>query len=138
MSILEEALKAVENRQSSYGNPIDNHKRIAGLWNEYLNNIKRDQAEGFSTIQIKPEEVAIMMILVKIARLCETPGHRDSIIDIAGYAEVLGLIVSDKEEVRFLQCNNCGTGMAITESIIHGVGNTIFCSQSCFEVGAKK
>jgi hypothetical protein len=33
-----------------------------------------------------------MQILVKISRLVETPGHYDSLVDIAGYARVANMI----------------------------------------------
>jgi hypothetical protein len=34
----------------------------------------------------------IMMILVKIGRLMHSPTHRDSLVDIAGYAALCGEI----------------------------------------------
>lgn len=61
-------------RQENYGSPEDNFRRIADLWTDYLN---RD---------IEPHDVAIMMILMKAARLMNNPSHLDSWIDIAGYA----------------------------------------------------
>lgn len=67
-------------RESDYGTPEDCFKRIAGLWNVYL-----DGAAGGRT-QIGPGDVAAMMALVKIARLVNTPNHYDSWVDIAGYA----------------------------------------------------
>jgi hypothetical protein len=35
---------------------------------------------------ITPYDVATMMLMVKLARLMQSPGHQDSHIDIAGYA----------------------------------------------------
>jgi len=36
------------------------------------------------------------MILTKVARLVETPAHMDSVLDIAGYARTITMIL-DKE-----------------------------------------
>lgn len=61
-------------RQTNYGNPEDNFKRIADYWTLYL---KR---------HITSTDVAKMMILMKLARLDTNPKHDDSWLDIAGYA----------------------------------------------------
>ena len=84
-SILTEALAAVYGeRQASYGHPRVNFKRIADLWNGYLDAIC---ADGSGRSVLGTTDVAAMFVLVKMARLMETPTHRDSWVDIAGYAE---------------------------------------------------
>lgn len=75
MSILDDAKAAVEARRPVYGSPTPNFKRIAALWSAYLQE------------SISLTDVANLMILVKVARLQETPNHRDSWLDIAGYAD---------------------------------------------------
>jgi hypothetical protein len=35
---------------------------------------------------ITPEHVVLCMIQVKVARMCNSPDHRDSMMDVAGYA----------------------------------------------------
>jgi hypothetical protein len=35
------------------------------------------------------EDVALMMVLMKVARLCNTPDHRDSLVDICGYTALI-------------------------------------------------
>lgn len=72
-------------RQASYGHPRENFRRTAALWNGYL------AARGFVAL-IKPEDVAQMMVLLKMARLMQTPDHRDSIVDMAGYAATLARV----------------------------------------------
>lgn len=72
------------DRQASYGHPYPNHKRIADFWNARLGEILLRPLE--------PHEVAACMRLVKEARLMQTPGHADSLDDIAGYADVEYLI----------------------------------------------
>jgi ribosomal protein L37AE/L43A len=76
MSILEEADKIINgDRATSYGNPLDMCNKIALFW------------EGIIGKRISAEDVALMMILLKVAR--ETNKHsKDNILDIAGYAGV--------------------------------------------------
>ena len=73
-------------RQADYGHPLPNHERIAAFWNVRL----RDKLKSGETIE--PHEAAAMMRLVKEARLMQTTGHRDSLDDLAGYADVEYLI----------------------------------------------
>lgn len=80
-SVLEEADELVNGaRSSAYGEASVNHERIARLWNARLAEKLRDP--------LTPADVTALMRLVKEARLIATPGHRDSLVDIAGYAEV--------------------------------------------------
>ena len=67
-------------REQDYGDKTENHARIAKLWNMWLTETKEDGDA------ITPYDVATMMLMVKLARLMQTPGHPDSHIDIAGYA----------------------------------------------------
>jgi len=41
---------------------------------------------------------ALNMIIVKIVRLAETPDHMDSVIDIAGYARTIAMILDENSE----------------------------------------
>jgi hypothetical protein len=68
------------DRALNYGTPEDNFRRIATLWNAWL-QVRKD-----SSAPLAPWEVAIMMDLMKSARLANTPEHQDSWIDKAGYA----------------------------------------------------
>lgn len=63
-----------KDRNSIYGNPEDNFQDIAELWSAY-------KGTSFS-----PMDVVIMNMLIKVARLKKTPGYRDGLVDIAGYA----------------------------------------------------
>lgn len=73
--VLDEAIRVVYgNRQQNYGHPRVNFKRIADLWSVIVGTT------------ITPEQTGLMMVCLKIARLMETPDHRDSYVDIAGYA----------------------------------------------------
>ena len=86
MSILEEALKVSgENRQRDYGHPLENHERIAAVWNVVLGK-KLKAGESIS-----PREVVWCMIGVKLAREVASPKY-DNGLDCAGYVNCLDLI----------------------------------------------
>lgn len=81
--ILKEAGRlTASDRQKQYGDPQTNHRRIADLWSTYLEQ------------EIRPEQVAICMALVKIARLMQTQSA-DSFIDLAAYAAIAGEIATE-------------------------------------------
>lgn len=42
---------------------------------------------------------AMEMMCVKMVRLCRTPDHLDSVIDIAGYARTIAMILDARAEV---------------------------------------
>lgn len=69
-------------RAEDYGDKTINHQRIANLWNYWLN-------ERGSPSAITAYDAAMMMLMLKLARLMHSPGHQDSHVDIAGYASVL-------------------------------------------------
>jgi hypothetical protein len=82
--ILQEAARlTAEDRQETYGDPRINHCRIADFWTTYLEQ------------EITPQQVAICMALVKIARLIETETE-DSFVDLAAYAAIAGEIATSK------------------------------------------
>lgn len=88
-ALLDEATKIVTGaRRQSYGTPEDNFACIADLWNMYLNR-RADTVDKRDYMVLVPTDVAVMMILMKCARLAETPTHHDSAVDIAGYAACL-------------------------------------------------
>lgn len=89
-AIADEAKKIVNGaRRSAYGRPEDNFERIARFWQVYFENTGRPEA-GITARDVSP-----LMRLMKEARLCETPDHRDSFVDLVGYtltgAEVNGV-----------------------------------------------
>lgn len=90
MSILTQAEEIINGqRAADYGDALENHQRIATFWNSYLT---------LPPNHIKPEDVATMMILLKIARFMENGYHQDTVVDIAGYAGVLEKMQLPKEE----------------------------------------
>lgn len=89
MSLADKAKEAVNgSRQENYGHPYDNFRLIARLWGAYLN---------LSPETISPEDVAQMMILLKMARLKNTPDHEDSLVDEIGYVNCHEMIVEHRK-----------------------------------------
>ncbi|MCX4355802.1 MAG: DUF6378 domain-containing protein [Oscillospiraceae bacterium] len=87
--ILDEAKKCVcGHREQDYGTPENNFQTIADLWNAYLNDTR-----------ISAGDVAMMMALMKIARIRTGTATEDSFVDLAGYAacggEIMGNAVVD-------------------------------------------
>lgn len=70
-------------RAAFYGDATVNHQRIADFWNTYIMHVA-EARDG--NPELLPHDVAIMMILLKLARIVESPSHRDSYVDTIGYA----------------------------------------------------
>lgn len=86
--ILSKAKKCVcGQREQDYGTPEQNFRLIADLWTDYLGKL------------ISPKDVAMMMCLLKIARIKNGGGTGDSFVDLAGYAACGGEINSHSKDV---------------------------------------
>lgn len=73
-------------REQDYGTPEDSFELIASLWNAYM------KKPLFTTV-----DVAMMMALLKIARIRGGVGTADSFVDLAGYAACGGEIATREE-----------------------------------------
>lgn len=85
-------------RAAAYGHPKENFERICLLWNAYLMGRPCGQCGP-----IDEKDHAIMMLLVKIARLQETPDHRDSLVDICGYVGTYEKLLQREQEDALLK-----------------------------------
>lgn len=82
--ILNEAHKLTHgDRDKNYGSPLLNHQRIAAIWSVILEQ------------DVRPDQVALCMAGVKLARLVETPDHTDSFVDGAAYFAIAGEIAKE-------------------------------------------
>lgn len=80
-TILQEANEVIfGDREKTYGDPTKNLRLIASYWSAHLSSKYKVK------LDLTPEDVCGMMILLKQARLANTPTHRDSLVDICGYA----------------------------------------------------
>ena len=62
------------HRENEYGSPEDNFKTIADFWSVYKG------------VEFIANDVAMMMALLKIARIRTGTATDDSYVDLAGYA----------------------------------------------------
>lgn len=69
----------LHDRQDQYGNAEDNFRYIAELWKTYID------AKGW-TIELAPYDVAVMMCLLKIARIATGKPKEDNFVDLCGYS----------------------------------------------------
>lgn len=72
------------DREQDYGTPESNFATIASFWSDYLDK------------DISAQQVADMMILMKISRIKNGGGTGDSYVDIAGYAACGNEILSKR------------------------------------------
>jgi len=80
--VLREAEKCVcGNREDDYGNPEDNFANISILWTDWL----RIRFGAYKHVLLNAEDVAIMMVLLKIARIGSGIYKADNYVDGAGY-----------------------------------------------------
>ena len=74
LECLKAAGDAVASRGVNYGKPESNFRAVAGLWSTLFG------------VKVEPHQVALAMILLKVARANYDPLHADSFVDAAGYA----------------------------------------------------
>lgn len=74
------AALAIEARQAgTYGKAERSFETIADLWNGYLSSVF-----GFG-IALTPSDIAVMMALMKVARISSGVYHADNFVDAANY-----------------------------------------------------
>jgi hypothetical protein len=76
-SLMAEAAAAVEARGRAYGPAEPMFSLVASRWSQVIGTT------------ITPGQVVLCLIDLKLARLIHDPCHRDSQVDIAGYAALL-------------------------------------------------
>lgn len=75
-----------QERGEDYGSPHRTFTRIAMMQRQLMN------------CHNPAVRHALNMIIVKIVRLAETPDHMDSVIDIAGYARTIAMVLDEEEK----------------------------------------
>ena len=71
------------DRNNQYGDPRQDFQRTADYFTTYLNSvIEREHGE----LLVRPHDIGILQILLKVSRLSWTPAKADHYYDIAGYA----------------------------------------------------
>jgi hypothetical protein len=86
-TILDRAAQIVDgDREKTYGHPAKNLDTIAEFWTAWLRSRGLLASELAS---LSFDDVACMMVLLKLARLSNDTWHKDSQIDGAGYLRLL-------------------------------------------------
>lgn len=67
-------------RQDQYGQPENNFDLIGQYWRVFL------KGRGYGDLVFSPEDVAMMLALLKIARITAGSAKEDSFVDLCGYA----------------------------------------------------
>ena len=80
-ALLDEADAVIAQRAEVYGPASDSMAAIAARWSLTLGTT------------VTPAQVALCMIDLKLARLAHDPKHRDSMIDVIGYAALLSEVI---------------------------------------------
>lgn len=81
--IFDEARNTINGpRAATYGPAIESFESIGRLWTTYLDRIDYNK----DNTDLTPEDVANMMILMKVSRAASGEYHRDNYVDIIGYA----------------------------------------------------
>ena len=114
--ILEEALKlTTDDRQKVYSHPAEDFARVVEMAGPILRS------------SIDPRlKHALYMIQVKIARLLVTPNHRDSLVDIAGYANTYAMVLERiADELRSKSENDCSQSDHTQNRYIHNFSESI-------------
>jgi len=93
-TVTQEANRLVHgDRGAIYSHPLDDFGRTAKMVSAILG------------VPVSEEQVALIMIAVKASRLTNSPDHRDSVVDIAGYAECYWMVREERER-RALSLGN--------------------------------
>lgn len=75
--ILTEAEQVLESRAAAYGPASASLDKIAARWSQILG------------CEVTPAQVVLCMIDLKMVRLSHDAGHRDSLLDVIGYAVLM-------------------------------------------------
>lgn len=83
----DDSLKSISAaRGAVYAHPSVNFRRIAEM-QKIVDECPHEKIR-----------VALGMIITKVARLIESPKHVDSVVDIAGYARTIAMIIDQENE----------------------------------------
>lgn len=88
VEVLKEAEKQITgHREHDYGTPESNFELVSAYWTLYKG------------IEFSAHDVAMMMALLKVARIQNGGGSGDSHVDLVGYGALAGELYSAEENI---------------------------------------
>jgi hypothetical protein len=85
---LHHAAEVLAQRRHEYGPPAEHFKQVAGRWSLTLGTA------------VRPEQIVLCLLDLKVARLAHDPAHWDSLVDLIGYSVVLHELVHDASAAK--------------------------------------
>ncbi|SEL19941.1 DUF6378 domain-containing protein [Haloferax larsenii] len=107
----------IADRNGTHGDPVENHDHIADLWNAYLG--VREGSRPDNNVLNRPlrgDEVADMMILLKLSRKHVGGMDLDHYRDSIGYAAIASLYVPEGRDNAAEARTEGGTNPAYEEA----------------------
>lgn len=95
-----------KDRQQAYGHPLDDYNCTAAIWTAMLKHAGLIPKDIF--YQISAELAQAMMIALKLVRLSQNLEHRDSLVDIAGYARTIEMTIEERSRRWAKEMNEAG------------------------------
>jgi hypothetical protein len=83
LSVLHQAAEIVAQRRQQYGPPAEHFAQVARRWSMTIGTA------------VRPDQVLLCLLDLKVVRLAHNPGHRDSLVDLIGYSVLLHELVGD-------------------------------------------
>jgi hypothetical protein len=83
LALLHQAVEIVAQRRQQYGPPAEHFEQVARRWSLTIGTA------------VKPEQVLLCQLDLKLVRLAHDPGHRDSLVDLIGYSVLLHELVGE-------------------------------------------
>ena len=98
MTAREIAQRAAElvsgDREAQHGDKMENFSNIAALWNAWI-DVQQDM---HGKVFLNVEDVAAMMVLLKLARTVIGKQNLDDYVDACGYAACMGEVAQRLKE----------------------------------------
>jgi len=99
MTAREIAQRAAElvsgEREAQHGDKLNNFRNVARLWNAWI-EVQQSNREEMPSLS--SEDVAAMLVLLKLARTTTGKQNLDDYVDACGYAACMGEVAQRLEE----------------------------------------
>jgi hypothetical protein len=115
LGILHRAAEIVAQRRQQYGPPAEHFEQVARRWSLTIGTA------------VRPEQVLLCLLDLKVVRLAHDPAHRDSLVDLIEYSILLHELVGDasaerRAEIAELAEHQGCAGIAAAEASLKSAG----------------